>query len=252
MKNKKPNAEQIWKQFEDLAVPRVPMSMTDRGVYSHLLRHSHLEGRRQLRFSIACLAHGALPCMDSARQAVRRLVEQGTLRLIERGGDGHTVEVRLPKEIRGARGHRTESRASSWHWAEGDRGETDFLQTRSLRSVIHARERGQCFYCLRRVPRRVRCLDHVVPRAQKGGNSYRNLVSCCLDCNTKKGETRAEDFLRSLYRGRRLNDRELEGRLRALEAFASGKLPPPLAAAGSPIPRKGRPPLTLQRQREGN
>lgn len=160
MKNKKPNAAQIWKQFEDLAVPRVPMSMTDRGVYSHLLRHSHLEGRRQLRFPIAWLAHGARLCMDSARQAVRRLVEQGALRLIERGGDGHTVEVRLPEEIRGARGNRSESRATSWQWGEDDHGETDFLQTRSLRSVIHARERGQCFYCLRRVPRRVRCLDH--------------------------------------------------------------------------------------------
>lgn len=252
MKNKKPNAEQIWKQFEDLAVPRVPMSMTDRGVYSHLLRHSHLEGKRQLQFSIAWLAHGTRLCIEAARQAVRRLVEQGALRLIERGKDGHIVEVRLPEEIRGARGNRTEPRATSWQWAEGDRGETDFLQTKSLRSVIHARERGQCFYCLRRVPRSVRCLDHVVPRAQSGRNSYRNLVSCCLECNTKKGETRAEDFLRSLYRGRRLTDKELDGRLRALDALASGKLPPPLAAAGNRIPRKSRPPLTMRRQREGN
>jgi len=30
MKNKKTNAEQIWKQFEDLLVPRLRLSITDR------------------------------------------------------------------------------------------------------------------------------------------------------------------------------------------------------------------------------
>jgi hypothetical protein len=36
---------------------------------------------------------------------------------------------------------------------------------------------------------------------------------------------------------------ELTARLRALDALASGKLPPLLAAAANPLPRKSRPPL---------
>jgi hypothetical protein len=80
----------------------------------------------------------------------------------------------------------------------------DFLQVSSRREAIHARERGQCFYCLRRFVARGRVLDHVVPRARGGSNSYRNLVSSCVECNTQKGETAAEDFLRTLYRLRRL------------------------------------------------
>ncbi len=38
MKNKKPNAEHIWKQLEDYLVPRLHLSVIDRAVYSHLLR----------------------------------------------------------------------------------------------------------------------------------------------------------------------------------------------------------------------
>jgi len=67
-----------------------------------------------------------------------------------------------------------------------------------------------------------------VPQAQGGGNSYRNLVSCCLDCNSLKAERNAVEFVRSLYRERRLSDAELSGRLRALDELAAGKLKPPL------------------------
>jgi len=70
-----------------------------------------------------------------------------------------------------------------------------------------------------------------VPRTQSGDNSYRNLVSCCLECNAQKGQCRADDFLRSLFRDRKLTEIELAGRLRALDALASGKLPPPLPPA---------------------
>src|SRR2546427_11100271 len=55
MKNKKPNAELVWKQLEDLLAPRLRLSVIDRTVYSHLLRHSRLEGKLRLRFSIQWL-----------------------------------------------------------------------------------------------------------------------------------------------------------------------------------------------------
>jgi len=103
---------------------------------------------------------------------------------------------------------------------------TDFLKTWALRKAIHDRERGACFYCLRRTLANVRCLDHVVPRVRFGRNSYRNLVSCCIECNTRKGDRPAPDFLRTLYRQGRLTPGELDGRLRALKDLAAGKLRP--------------------------
>ncbi len=238
MKNKKPNAEHLWKQFEDLLVPRLRLSVIDRAVYSHLLRHTRLEGKLRLRFSIPWLARGARLSVGSTRQAVRRLLDQGVLRLIERSKAGHVIEVRLPQEIPGACKTALPPLPRATNLEE-----TDFLQSKALRQVIHARERGRCFYCLRRTTGSVQCLDHVVPRVQLGGNSYKNLVSCCLECNSQKGEKAAEDFLRQLYRDRRLTALELAERLRALDALASGKLPPLLPTLANPLPRKGRPPL---------
>src|ERR1700686_2240852 len=102
----------------------------------------------------------------------------------------------------------------------------DFLKTWSLRKTIHDREGGSCFYFLRRTLANVRCLDHVVPRVRLGRNSYRNLVSSCMECNTRKGDRPAPDFLRTLYRLGRLTPAELDGRLRALKDLAAGKLRP--------------------------
>ena len=83
-----------------------------------------------------------------------------------------------------------------------------------------------CFYCLRLTPSRSHCLDHVVPRVKSGCNSYRNLVSCCLDCNSRKKDLPADDFLRRLYREGRLSAKDLSARLLAVHAIAAGKLPP--------------------------
>ncbi len=235
MKNKKPNAELVWKQLEDQLVPRLGLSLIDRTVYAHLLRHSHLEGKLRLRFSIRWLARNIRLSSGPVRQAVRRLVAHGALRLVQRSKTGHVVEVRLPEEIRPERLNGTESGAAVAAKEDGAGAgaaihieEADFLQNATLRKTIHARERGQCFYCMRRTSTAVQCLDHVVPRVRSGCNSYRNLVSSCIECNSQKGEKPPDDFLRWLYREGRLNAAELAGRLRALDDLASGKLRPSL------------------------
>src|SRR5207249_11339231 len=98
MKNKKPNAEVVWTQLEDLLVPR--LSVIDRAIYSHLLRHSRLEGKLCLRFSIRWLARHIRLSAGPVRGAVRRLVAQGALRLVQRSKTGHVVEVRRPGVVR--------------------------------------------------------------------------------------------------------------------------------------------------------
>jgi len=234
MKTKKPNAELVWKQLEDQLAPRLRLSVIERTVYAHLLRHSRLEGKLRLHFSIMGVGRNIRLSMGPVRDAVRRLAAYGALRVVQRSKLGHVVEVRLPDEIRTPRPNRLETRPSVKEESAPARAplnleEVDFLRTKPLRKSIHARERGQCFYCMRRTTPTVQCLDHVVPQARSGHNSYRNLVSSCMECNTQKGETAAADFLRRLYRERRLTAAELAARLRALDALASGKLRPSLA-----------------------
>jgi 5-methylcytosine-specific restriction endonuclease McrA len=226
IKNKKIDGVEVWKQTADLLIPQLPLDLVERAVYYHLLRHSRLEGKPRLRFSIYWLARSARMSGWVARRAVRSLAAKGALRLVERATAGHLVEVRLPEEIPSIRAGQMaagrDSRTVRGHSSE----EADFLQTRERREAIHSRESGRCFYCSRRLSPRLRCLDHVVPQVRLGGNSYRNLVSCCTECNSLKKDLRAEDFLRWLFRDGRLTSAELRARLRALKHLASGQLRP--------------------------
>jgi hypothetical protein len=237
MKCKIPDSTLVWKQLDDFVVPNLALSTVDRAVYSHLLRHSRLEGHRRLHFSMAWLASGVRISTGGARPSFRRLLDRGALRLIERSRAGHLVEVFLPGEIPAAfpfsSGHRPLSDPVGTRVTRSPNiDELDFFHTDSLREAIHAREHGSCFYCLRRLNEAVRCLDHVVAQVHSGGNSYRNVVSCCSECNSRKGQTSAADFLRSLSREGRLTSPELIAGLRALKGLAAGKLRPPLPASG--------------------
>lgn len=228
MPTKKPNAEQVWKEFEDHLAPRLRLRTIDRVVYSHLLRHSRLEGKVRLRFSLTWLGGGTGLCTATVREAVRRLIGHRVLRLLQRSKEGHVVEVRIPNEVRGAR-PRQSARRPVGRTRASDFDDLNWLRHQALRHAIHARERGRCFYCLSRLTAETRCLDHVVPRAEFGDNSCRNLVSCCHGCNGKKRDQPATDFLRWLHRERRLTDLELAARFQSLDALTAGKLRPRLA-----------------------
>src|SRR6266403_1924821 len=195
------DAETLWKQIEDVVVPQLRLSVIDHVVYIHLSG-------------------------GPTREAIRRLAAQGALRLIERSKAGHVAEVRLPEEIRGVRANAKRARQAARLSGAIGIEDVDYLKTLELRRAIHGRERGRCFYCLRQIPARLACIDHVVPRARVGCNSYRNLVSSCMECNSQKGERPAEEFVRSLYRERSLTAAELKNRLGALDALAAGKLRP--------------------------
>lgn len=220
---------EIWKQFEDLMIPRLRLTVNERAVYSYLLRHSRLEGKPRLRFSILGVAQGAGLSTWTVRKGVRRLAAKGALRLAERSKKGHVVEVHLPEEIRAVRAGKTADARTVRRPGAANLEEADFLATRALREAIHGREGGRCFYCLRRTTSATRCIDHVIPQARAGSNSYSNLVSSCAECNAQKCEQQAEDFLRWLYREERLAASELKERLSALKRLAAGELRPAIA-----------------------
>jgi HNH endonuclease len=119
--------------------------------------------------------------------------------------------------------------------------EADFLLTKTRRAAIHARDGGLCFYCLTQLTLRTRWLDHVVPLARRGKNSYRNL--CRTECNTQKGETAADDFFRTLCRQRRITSAELAGRLPAGQLRPSLDPSAPKSGVGAHGTGPGRPPL---------
>ena len=52
---------------------------------------------------------------------------------------------------------------------------------------IYARDNYRCQYCGRRANISELTYDHVIPRSQGGKTEWTNIVSCCYDCNRKKG-----------------------------------------------------------------
>lgn len=75
------------------------------------------------------------------------------------------------------------------------------------RRNLFARDRNQCQYCGRHFPTADLSIDHVIPRAQGGGDTWENLVCACIWCNARKGGRTPEQaglhLVRSARRPRR-------------------------------------------------
>ena len=61
------------------------------------------------------------------------------------------------------------------------------------RENIYKRDEYKCQYCGDRRPERI-TLDHIIPRSKGGGNTWKNMVTCCFSCNNAKGDTLLEDL----------------------------------------------------------
>lgn len=53
--------------------------------------------------------------------------------------------------------------------------------------ALFTRDAHLCLYCGQQFSRYQLTRDHIVPRSQGGLDSWENLVSACLPCNTRKG-----------------------------------------------------------------
>jgi 5-methylcytosine-specific restriction endonuclease McrA len=55
------------------------------------------------------------------------------------------------------------------------------------RENIYTRDGDTCQYCNELFPRAELTFDHVIPVAQGGRKDWENIVTCCVDCNRRKG-----------------------------------------------------------------
>lgn len=70
---------------------------------------------------------------------------------------------------------------------------------RFSRKNVWVRDNGKCQYCLRQVNSQNFTLDHVVPRKNGGTTVWNNVVTCCYDCNQKKGDKTPQQAGMKLY-----------------------------------------------------
>ncbi len=57
---------------------------------------------------------------------------------------------------------------------------------RFSRLNIYARDAFTCQYCRQQLPSEELTFDHVMPKSRGGVTSWDNIVTCCIDCNSRK------------------------------------------------------------------
>ncbi len=62
------------------------------------------------------------------------------------------------------------------------------LSVRLNRKSLFARDENRCQYCGREFSVSQLSFDHVTPRSRGGRTIWENVVTCCLACNSKKGD----------------------------------------------------------------
>jgi 5-methylcytosine-specific restriction endonuclease McrA len=71
----------------------------------------------------------------------------------------------------------------------------DYYNVRENRIKVYERDGYKCHYCKKQLTKFTATLDHITPVAERGDNSFENLVTACLGCNSRKHRRPLGDFL---------------------------------------------------------
>ena len=177
-------------------------------IYWYMFRHSIAEnGIPMVRVSTTELSTVAVKSIYTkarrkaklsftrVRQWLAALESVGAIR--KEGGanqDGTPYRVLIPDEIEACRKFRTERKAAEpkTEVAEED---IDYYNVRENRVKVFERDNYKCHYCGNQLTRFTATLDHLKPVVEGGDNSFANLLTACLGCNSRKNRKPLGDFL---------------------------------------------------------
>jgi len=108
--------------------------------------------------------------------------------------DGTPYWVLIPDQIEACRKFRSE-RTAAQPKPEIAPADIDFYNVRGNRIKVYERDSYKCRYCQKQLTRFTATLDHVTPVAENGDNSLDNLVTACLNCNSRKNNRPLGDFV---------------------------------------------------------
>jgi hypothetical protein len=220
------NITVFFEQFQDYLAPR--LDTYEQAIYLYLFRHTRFIGEsdavigfKSARKRIATgIGEKGKPMSEgTAYEKLRSLQAKGCIRILDTERDGSRIALLTPEEIPGVV-------PVSQMLVDPDLETLDFFSDERNRSAILEREHHSCFYCHRTLTPTNYVIEHVISRPA-GDNSYRNIVAACRDCNNRKNDQAAEDFLRDLYRNNLLTKPEFDERTSALQDLKNGLLKPP-------------------------
>jgi hypothetical protein len=219
--------KQVVSEIQDYLAPQ--LDGWEQMLYHYLFRHTHLEGRETIIVASRSIGpkigKGRSDASELARnngpRKLRALEEKGAIKILNKTRLGTEVRVFLPRDIPGLIPKISEPNSA-------DLTLIDFFSIEENRKKIFDRDLRRCCYCLKSVSQENFSLDHIVPQANGGNHSYKNLVTACFECNSKKHSQSAEDFLRLNYRAQLISNDEFNACLKYINDVSSGAVVPSL------------------------
>ncbi len=132
---------------------------------------------------------------EKVREVYRALETIGALRKEgEPNRDGTPYRVLTPDEIPACREFKNQRLATATP-VEVAPSDVDYYNVRENRLRVFERDEYKCRYCQNQLTRFTATLDHMKPVVEGGDNSFENLVTACLNCNSQKHRRPLSDFL---------------------------------------------------------
>ena len=209
-KEQEQNSEQIFKDIFDLnELPSIMQSVVDflqplllpyeAAIYWYMFRHSIIkDGGNHIRISTRGLGKPKTVIKSASGQseglsygAVQdALTGLENKKVIKKVGDtnreGTLYQIYLPDEIELCTQRMKEVIIEELPNVD-PRKEADYYNVKENRLKIFERDKYLCYKCNKQLTRFSATLDHLQPVSEGGDNSYDNLATACLHCNSTRG-----------------------------------------------------------------
>jgi DNA-directed RNA polymerase subunit RPC12/RpoP len=195
--------------FDALEVPSIVSSVVDylqpqlfpyeAAIYWYLFRTSILSrGQQHTRVSVRGMQQGVVTSSSgqtsslsysSVQDALAGLEKKGAIQKAgETNREGTLYKVFLPEEIAICQELKAKLAVEQSEPKQVDiRRELDYYNVKENRLKVFERDNYKCHYCGKQLTRFTATLDHIQPVSESGDNSYENLVTACLHCNSRRG-----------------------------------------------------------------
>ena len=202
--------------FDALEIPSIVSSIIqflqpllnpyEAAVYWHMFNRSILKtGQQFCRVSTRGLMNGVVKSasgqseglsIQTTRGALQGLGDKGAIvQSGEPNREGTLYRVLLPEEIPTCASAIRASVAEPETPAPNVEKEADFYNVVENRLRVFERDAYKCRYCGKQLTRFTATLDHLQPVSEGGDNSFGNLTTACLHCNSRRGARPVMDAL---------------------------------------------------------
>ena len=202
-----PDDQAFSQNYNALEIPDVVCTVVDflqpwllpyeAAIYWYLFRKSILAtGTQYTRARVRGMTQGVITSSSGQSEGLSYGAVQTALLGLEQKGvvtkagdttrEGTLYKVHLPEEIANCQ---TLMKLANKVLVEpiDTKKELDFYNIIENRLKLFERDEYKCRYCTKQLTRFTATLDHIQPVSKGGDNSFDNLVTACLHCNSQRG-----------------------------------------------------------------